>query len=100
MLLPLLFVLIVGVIGVSVSGFIVGKILRVSPFLAIAEGLTCTLGFPFTMFIPTEVSKAVGKNKEEQTAILNYLLPKMLTAGFITVTILSVLLAGLVVTRL
>ena len=49
------------------------------------------------MLIPREVSEAFGRTEEEKAAILNYLLPKMLTAGFVTVTIASVLLAGVAV---
>ena len=39
----------------------------------------------------------MGRTEAEKAAILNYLLPKMLTAGFITVTIASVILAGVAV---
>ena len=42
-------------------------------------------------------SEALGRTEQEKTAILNYLLPKMRTAGFVTVTIASVLLAGVAV---
>ena len=52
------------------------------------------------MLIPQEVSEAIGRNDREKAAILNYLLPKMLTAGFVTVTIASVLIAGFVVNML
>lgn len=97
---PLLIVLFAGVLGVCLAGVILGKILKVSPLLAISLGLTCTFGFPTTMFIPKEVACAVGENEEEETAITNYLLPKMLIAGFVTVTIASVLIAGFVVTLL
>lgn len=97
MLFPLLLCLILGTIGVAIAGVITGKILKVSPYLAISLGLTCTFGFPTTMFIPQEVSRAVGKSDEEQTAIFNYLSPKMLIAGFVTVTVASVFVAGTVI---
>ena len=42
----------------------------------------------------------IGRDEREKAAILNYLLPKMLTAGFVTVTIASVLIAGFVVNML
>lgn len=42
----------------------------------------------------------MGRDDTEKAAILNYLLPKMLTAGFVTVTIASVLLAGVAVNLL
>ena len=100
MLVPLLVLLLVGVIGACVAGVILGKALHVAPGLAISLGLTCTFGFPTTMFIPKEVANAMSSNEEERAAIENYMLPKMVTAGFVTVTISSVLIAGVVVKML
>ena len=68
------------------------------PFtLAVSLGITCTFGFPTTMLISQEVATAMGETEEQRKALLNYLLPKMLVAGFVTVTITSVVLAGFVV---
>lgn len=97
MFIPLLITLALGTIGIIIAGIIIGKILRVSPYLAIVIGLTCTFGFPTTMFIPEEVSKAIGKTERERNAIFNYLSPKILIAGFVTVTIASVFVAGTVI---
>ena len=94
---PLLLCLVAGAVMVIVIGFIVGKLLKTSPYLAISLGLTCTFGFPTTMLMPQEVANAIGKTEEEKTALRNYLLPKMIIAGFVTVTIASVVVAGVVV---
>ncbi|MDR2947543.1 MAG: hypothetical protein LBV79_12475 [Candidatus Adiutrix sp.] len=96
LLLPLVICLGVGVIGVLISGAIIGKILNVSPYLAITLGLTCTFGFPTTMLMSQEVANAIGRDAKEKSAIESYLLPKMVTAGMVTVTIVSVLVAGAV----
>lgn len=100
MIVPLILLLVVGVIGVGIAGLILSKVLHVAPGLAISLGLTCTFGFPTTMFIPKEVSVAMASNEEERAALENYMLPKMVTAGFVTVTISSVLIAGVVVKML
>lgn len=97
LLLPVVLTLLVGAVGVIIGGFIMAKIFKISPYMAIAFGLTCTFGFPSTMFIPQEVSRAVGRNDEEKTAILNYMSPPMLIAGFVTVTVSSVFVAGIVI---
>ena len=86
-----------GVAGTVLVGFFCAKLLHLPFGLAVSFGISCTFGFPTTMLIPQEVSEAFGRTEEEKTAILNYLLPKMLTAGFVTVTIASVLLAGVAV---
>ena len=99
-LVPLLAAAVLGVAGTVAVGFVAGKLLKVPFGLAVSLGISCTFGFPTTMLIPQEVSEAIGRNDREKAAILNYLLPKMLTAGFVTVTIASVLIAGFVVNML
>ena len=86
-----------GVGGTVLIGFLCAKLMRIPFALAVSLGISCTFGFPTTMLIPHEVAEAFGRNEQEKAAILNYLLPKMLTAGFVTVTIASVLLAGVAV---
>lgn len=82
------------------AALLCAKLLRIPISLAAAYGISCTFGFPTTMLIPQEVSEAFGRNEKEKKAILNFLLPKMLTAGFVTVTIVSVLIAGAAVKML
>lgn len=99
-LVPLLAAALLGVAGTVAVGFVAGKLLNIPFGLAVSLGISCTFGFPTTMLIPQEVSEAIGRDDREKAAILNYLLPKMLTAGFVTVTIASVLIAGFVVNML
>ncbi len=99
-LVPLLVAALLGVGGTVAVGFVTGKLLNIPFGLAVSLGISCTFGFPTTMLIPQEVSEAIGRDEREKAAILNYLLPKMLTAGFVTVTIASVLIAGFVVKML
>ena len=87
-------------VGTVLLGFICAKVMNFPFGLAVSFGISCTFGFPTTMLIPQEVAEAFGRTETEKAAILNYLLPKMLTAGFVTVTIASVLIAGVVVRML
>lgn len=97
---PLLLTALLGTLGVFASGFVCSKVMHIGLGLAVSMGISCTFGFPTTMLMPQEVAEAIGTTQEEKNALTNYLLPKMLTAGFVTVTISSVLLAGFVVNLL
>lgn len=99
-IVPLLLTAALGTAGVFLAGFVCSRVLHMGFGLAVSMGISCTFGFPTTMLIPQEVAEAFGTTQEERTALTNYLLPKMLTAGFVTVTISSVLLAGVVVNLL
>lgn len=92
---PLIGSLVLGVIGISIFSGIAGKLLKMSTPMAIAIGASALFGFPGTFIISNEVANANGKTEEEKQAILSEILPKMLVAGFITVTIASVVLAGI-----
>jgi MFS family permease len=96
LIFPLVVCLAIGTFAAVVFGSIIGKILGMSPFLAVPIVLTCTFGFPTTMFVSQEVAAAIGTTPEEKTALENYILPKMITGGFATVTIASVLIAGFI----
>lgn len=86
---------VIGVIGYVVLGVIVGKLLGISPWLSIAIGSTANYGFPGTYVISKEVATATGDTTEERELILDAIMPKMLVAGFITVSIASVFLANI-----
>lgn len=96
MLFPLLVCLGLGVAAICAGGFVMGKLLKVKPMMAIAIGMTALYGFPGTYNVTTEVAESMGKNEEEVAALKAYMLPQMLAAGFATVTIASVLVVGVV----
>ena len=74
---------------------IVGKILKIRPWMAFGIGLSALFGFPGTYVVSQEVAKGVSDNEEDRELILSQILPKMLVAGFVTVSIGSVVLAGI-----
>lgn len=94
LLFPIVASLTLGTIGIIIFSAIVGKLLCISPSMSIAIGSSALFGFPGTYIISNEVATANAKNEEEKKMILAEILPKMLVAGFITVTIASVILAG------
>ncbi|MBG9982477.1 hypothetical protein HZY86_05055 [Aerococcaceae bacterium DSM 111020] len=95
-LLPVLATtLILGAIGIIIMSAIVGRLLKESPWMAIAIGVSALFGFPGTYIVSNEVAQAASDNEEEQQRILSVIQPKMIVAGFITVSIASVVLAGI-----
>jgi len=93
---PLLISLVLGIFAILSVSFIASKILKVSVFMAFAIGIAAMFGFPGTYIIPYEVSLSVSKIKEEQDFIFKKLYPQMIIAGFISVTMASVVIAGFV----
>lgn len=94
---PLIWSAVLGVAGLCLAAALCSKAFKMPFTLAVSLGITCTFGFPTTMLISQEVASAMGQTEDQRKALENYLLPKMLVAGFVTVTITSVVLAGVVV---
>jgi hypothetical protein len=95
LVVPLLIVIVLGVTGLALVSIPVGKAFGYSPAYAIALGLNCLLGFPPNMIITNDVARALGKDKVEESYLNEAMLPNMLIAGFVTVSIGSVVLASI-----
>ncbi len=93
---PLLLVFVFGLIGIALFAGVVGKLLGYSIPMSIAIGLTSLYGFPGTMILSQEAAKGAGETPEEVAAIEGAILPKMIVAGFSTVTITSVIVTGII----
>lgn len=88
--------LILGVIGMFLASFILGRPFGMSWYMAFACSLTALCGFPADYVLSTEVChNLAGDNKEEEQFLLDNILPKMLIGGFATVSVASVIIASL-----
>jgi len=94
--LPLAIAFFVGVAGIVAGSVLVGKLFGFSAAMSIGIGLTSLYGFPGTLLLSQEAAKAVGENPDEVKAIEAEILPRMVVAGFATVTITSVIVTGII----
>ena len=94
---PLFIVFAATIVGIMVASVVLSKIFKYSWCLSAALSATCMIGFPGTLIISEEVAAQLGESEEEREFVLSHILPKMLIAGFTTVTIASVFLAGFLV---
>jgi len=94
---PILGTFLIGLAGSIAVALIVGKVMKYSSAISICIGLTALYGFPGTMILSQEAAASVGETKEEVAAIESQILPKMVIAGFSTVTITSVIITSIIV---
>lgn len=94
MIVPLLVVVVIGSVAFTVISILVGKLFHYSWQMSVAIGSSCLFGFPGTLIVSNEVSEATGTTPEEKAFINSQIMPKMLVAGMVTVSITSVLVAG------
>ena len=94
MVVPLLVVIVIGTVCFAAVSILVGKLFHYSWQMSVAIGSSCLFGFPGTVIISNEVSESTGTTAEEKATINAQIMPKMLVAGMVTVSITSVLVAG------
>ncbi len=97
LLKPIFIVFGATLLGIFVVSVVLSKIFKYSWALTTALSVTCLFGFPGTLIVSEEVATQLAESDEEKDFILSNILPKMLIAGFTTVTIASVFLAGFLV---
>ena len=97
---PLLLAFVFGVAGIVLFSAVTGKLVGYTVPMSIAIGLTALFGFPGTMILSQEAARGAGESPEEVAAIEGQILPKMIVAGFATVTITSVIVTSIIAGRI
>ncbi|MFG1172646.1 hypothetical protein AAFN90_03405 [Erwiniaceae bacterium CAU 1747] len=97
LLLPMLMLIATAVVGMFIVCWIVGRMLGVSTEMAFAIALTSMYGFPADYIITNEAINALTKDEKEREVLTRHMLAPMLVGGFISVTMVSVVLAGIMV---
>ena len=95
--IPLATIIILGVSGMALLSMLLGKKLGYTKEMSFAVALTALYGFPPNYILTEEGAKALAENEEEKLFLMHEMLPKMLVGGFTTVTIASVIIAGVFV---
>jgi len=96
----IILILVIGTFGIALGGYITSKLVKWHPFKGMPVALTALFGFPADYLLCEEVSRSVARNEKEQQVLFDELLTPMLIGGFTTVTVASVVLAGVLVQTL
>ncbi len=94
-IVPMIILIVVGVFGMGVLCFIVSKILKMPFLLSYATALTALYGFPPNAVITESTCNALASNEEEKAYLMGRMFAPMIVGGFTTVTITSVIIAGI-----
>jgi len=96
MLIPVVFFLVLGVVGLIIGGMIMGRVLKIDWKLAASSSLAAMYGYPLTEIIPRAVVGSYDLPEDEEEQLLEQVMPPLIIAGFTTVTVASVALAGFI----
>lgn len=94
-ILPMIELIVIGVFGMAVLCFVVSKVLKTSFLLSFATALTALYGFPPNAVITENTCTALADTPEEKEYLMSKMFAPMIVGGFTTVTITSVIIAGL-----
>ena len=93
-ILPMIELIVIGVFGMAVLCFVVSKVLKTSFLLSFATALTALYGFPPNAVITENTCTALAESAEEKEFLMSKMFAPMIVGGFTTVTITSVIIAG------
>lgn len=96
-IVPMFVLIIIGLIGMFIVAYFVARALKISIWLGFANCLTALYGFPFNAIITESMCKEMAATEEEREYLMNRMFPSMIVGGFSTVTITSVIIAGIFV---
>ena len=96
-LFPMVLLIVVGVIGMAIVVFVVAKIMKLSFPMAMATALTALYGFPANAIITETTCNNLTDDADERAYLMGKMFAPMIVGGFTTVTITSVIIAGIFV---
>lgn len=99
-LVPIIGILLLGAVGIILASLIVGKLVGLSPAMSILVGIQCYSGYPVNYQISTEVIEAITENEDERNYLKDTIVPNLVIGGVISVSISSVIIAGVFVNLL
>lgn len=95
-IVPMIVLIVFGVGGMAILVFIAAKLLKMDYTLALATALTALYGFPPNAIITENTCTALAEGDEDKKAFLMAdMFAPMIVGGFTTVTITSVIIAGI-----
>lgn len=97
LIVPLVVLIGLGIIGMAIGGIVAGRFLKINWQMSFAISLNCLIGFPVNFLLTNEAIHVLAKTEEEKDFLTNTMVPTMLVGGFTTVTLGSVLFAGILV---
>ncbi len=92
---PLVGIVVIGVIGLLIMSFLLGKLLKESKYMSVSIALNALYGFPPNFILTTEAINSITEDEEEREYLTEIMMPKMLIGGFTSVTIASVIIGGI-----
>lgn len=92
---PLIGVIVIGVIGLVIVSYLIGKLCKESVPMSISIVMNALYGFPPNFILTNDAIKALTDDPKEREYLTANMLPKMLVGGFTTVTIASVIVGGI-----
>ena len=87
--------MILAIIGMWIMTRLIHKFFGYSKEMALATALTALFGFSADFILTNDVIKELAETEEGTEYLTAHLMPKMLVAGFATVSITSIVIASI-----
>ena len=97
---PIILLLVLGGIGLLVAGVVVGKVFKLDVGLSIAVAFGAFTGYPINYQIALEALQSTTDDPEERSYLEEHILTQVSLGSIVSVTVTSVIAAGVVIALL
>lgn len=97
LMIPFVSVLAIDVVSIFVFSQIFGKMLKFSKHMSFAISLNIMVGYPMNLMLTQDTINYLVEDEKERNYLNQHLATQMVIGGFTSVTILSTVMAGLLV---
>ncbi|NCB50855.1 MAG: hypothetical protein EOM54_03065 [Clostridia bacterium] len=95
-IVPAISIILMAAVGILVFTALFSRVIRVSPWMSMAIGMCCYLGYPCSQIVVEETVRSAGLTPEEAKACNSMIIPRMILGYFIA-AIISILSASIAV---
>lgn len=96
-IIPAVAIILMAAVGMLLFSGILGKILKISPWLAMGISMCCYIGYPGSQIVAEEVIRGTTELTEEESKVCTQLIVPRMVLGYFVAAITSIIAASVAV---
>lgn len=96
-IIPAVAIILMAAVGMLVFSGVLGKILKINPWLAMGISMCCYIGYPGSQIVSEEVIHGTTDLTEEESKICTQLIVPRMVLGYFVAAITSIVAASIAV---
>ncbi len=96
-IIPAVAIILMAAVGMLVFSAVLGKILKINPWLAMGISMCCYIGYPGSQIVAEEVIRGTAELSEAENKVCTQLIVPRMVLGYFVAAITSIVAASIAV---